>query len=105
MWIPTPIFSVNLQIQRLFNPLPASDILQHALLVIFLSKLGQLDEKLIDLLDGQEAFGCWRTRFALLKEEANCLRNVSLSPRRKQGCWSELCPASGKAIAGDSTQF
>lgn len=68
-----------------FLPLPATDLLQNALLVILLGELGQLDEEFIHLLDGQEALGCWRTGPALLKEDPDGLRNISLSPKTKPG--------------------
>lgn len=65
---------------------PATDLLQDTLLVILLGELGQLDEELIDLLDGQQALGCWRTGLALLEEDPDGLRNISLSPKTKPGC-------------------
>lgn len=64
-------------------PPPGGNVLQGLLLLILFGELGQVQEEGIHFLDGEEALGGWGERLALLKEDSDRLRHVTLSPKTK----------------------
>lgn len=52
---------------------PGGYVLQGLLLLILFGELGEVQEEGIHFLNGEEAFGSWGERLALLKEDSDRL--------------------------------
>lgn len=58
------------------------DGLQLVLLLVLLRQLSEAGQGRVHFLDGQEALGGWRERFAILEEHPHRLRHVALEKKK-----------------------